>query len=103
MMEAKVVDIEEALSWIMFRGERDLCVESDSLLAVQAINGQVNYQLEVGHIIEACILKLTSRNGIRVRHIKRLTNRATHTMARIPCELNYCVNFMFRHVLCWIR
>lgn len=70
VLEAKVMGIKEALSWVMSIWKRDVLVESDSLLAVQAINGNANYQLEISHTIEACRLELTYRDDVKVRHVR---------------------------------
>ncbi|XP_074352920.1 uncharacterized protein LOC141692079 [Apium graveolens] len=43
VMEAESTAIEEALKWIASKGIKDVCVESDSLLAVQAINGTTSF------------------------------------------------------------
>lgn len=39
VLEAELIGIEETLSWDMSNGERDVLIEFDSLLAVQAIYG----------------------------------------------------------------
>lgn len=46
------------------------------------------YQLEIGHLLDVCSDKLTSRGDISLRHVKRQGNRAAHFMACIPCLLN---------------
>ncbi|XP_074326830.1 uncharacterized protein LOC141664772 [Apium graveolens] len=94
VMEAEASAIEEALEWIVSKGVTEVLVESDSQLAVQAINGNASFQLEVGHNIDSCKSILAVRKDICVRHVRRLANRAAHCMARIPCELNACVNVM---------
>lgn len=60
-MEAEARGIQEAINWL-----EDLClvginIECDSELAVKAVNGKVEYYLEVGHIIEFCKQKLRQR------------------------------------------
>lgn len=87
-MEAEVVGIEEALSWVVSKGLSNVSVESDSLMAVKAINGTANFHLEIGHSIDACRSILASRIDVGVSHVRRLANRAAHCMARIPCALN---------------
>lgn len=78
----------------MSQGVRNVLVESDSQLAVQAINGNATFQLEISHSIDVCRSTLAVRKDICVRHVRRLANRGAHCMARIPCELNACVNVM---------
>lgn len=52
VMEAELVGIFEALKWCSAFGGHTICVESDSLLSVQAIKGGVQNRLEVGAMIE---------------------------------------------------
>lgn len=59
VMEAETTTIEEALKWIASKGIKDVCVESDSLLAVQAINGSISFQQ--GHSIDLCRSSLAAR------------------------------------------
>lgn len=101
VMEAETTGIEEALLWITSRNITNICIESDSLLAVQAINGTGEFHSEVGHSINICRSILASRSDICVQHVRRLANRAAHCMARIPCELNsvMCVMNPPRNVL----
>lgn len=101
VMEAETTGIEEALLWIVSKGVTNVCIESDSLLAVQAVNGSTRFQLEVGHIIELCRSILASRADVNVQHVRRLANRTAHCMARIPCALNSMISIMIppRNVL----
>lgn len=94
VLEAEAIGIDEALSWISSRTEGRVCVESDSLTAVQAINSQSVYHLEIGHILDACRLKLSVRPNIHVKHVRRLANRTAHLVARVPCELNCCIDLV---------
>ena len=71
-----------------------MCIESNSLLAVRAINDDIDSRLEVGHVIDSCMSKLVSRNDICVRYVRRLTNRSVHSLDRISYQLNCYVNFM---------
>lgn len=94
VLKAEAIDIEEALSWIITSGVHEVCIEFDSMLAVQAVNGDYNYQLKVGHCIEACKLILSSRSDITVSYVIRLANRVALSLDRILCELNQCISFM---------
>lgn len=69
VLEAKALGIREALSWIKNMEEMKVTVESDSLVAVNAINGMNNNLLEVGHIIDHCRLLLPSMPSISVKFI----------------------------------
>ena len=74
--------IEEALSWITLRDDKDVLIELDSVLAVQAINGEEDYQLEVVHTIKVCTERLIFREDFKARHVRRLANRTAYSMAR---------------------
>lgn len=93
-MEAETIGINEAMSWVIERTNAPVCIKSDSLSAVQAINGGSTIMLEIDHIFYECRQKLISRRGLTVTHVRRLGNRTTHFMARSSCELNIYVDFM---------
>ncbi|XP_074355227.1 uncharacterized protein LOC141693936 [Apium graveolens] len=78
VMEAETTGIEEAMVWITSKGITDICIESDSLLPVQAINGTTVFQSEVGHSINVCRSILAVRIDIYAQHVRRLANRASH-------------------------
>lgn len=59
VFEAKTVKIYDALSWMMIGPESRVCIHS-----LQAINERIKYVFEIGHILHACRLKLTSKNGV---------------------------------------
>ena len=83
VMEVEVASIEESMLWIVSKGIRDVCIESNSLLVVQAINGITVFHLEVGHSIDLCMSILAVRS-----------DWAAHYMTRIPCVVNSFVNVM---------
>lgn len=94
VLEAEVIGINEALSWLKDRTHAPICMESDSLTAVRAINKGTQYQLELGHILEECRRKIAARGGLILKHVRRLANRTAHMVAHFPCELNSYVNFV---------
>ncbi|XP_074328038.1 uncharacterized protein LOC141665951 [Apium graveolens] len=94
VMEAETIGIEEAMLWITSKGITDICIESDSLLAVQAIRGTTVFYSEVGHSINVCRSILAGRSDISVHRVRRLANMAAHYMARIPYELNSVMNIL---------
>lgn len=67
VFEAETIGIHGALSWIMYTAEGEVCIESDSLLAVQAINRELSYQFEIGHVIDACRLMLLIEEGNKTK------------------------------------
>lgn len=87
VFEAEVVGLFEALSWIP-AGNHNVLVESDSLLVVEAVKQRRVYQFEVGTILEASHQLLMEKSNVRIGHIRKLTNKVAHLMARLSCELN---------------
>ncbi|XP_074362740.1 uncharacterized protein LOC141703020 [Apium graveolens] len=86
-LEAEVLGIREALSWVKSMDGRKVTVESDSLVAVNAINGQNKFLLEVGHIIDHCRLLLQSLSGVSVKFVRKQANEVAHGLAKMPCRL----------------
>lgn len=60
VVEAEVVGVREALSWIkdMHLQSKRVMIETDSLLTVQAIKSKEQNYLEVGAVIDDCKLQL---------------------------------------------
>lgn len=58
VVEAESIRVSEALLWVMKASYRRIIVESDSLLTVRALHGKSVNVLEIGHVIENCMLKL---------------------------------------------
>ncbi|KAL8120799.1 hypothetical protein AgCh_017833 [Apium graveolens] len=54
--------------------ERKVKVESNSLVAVNAINGKNKFLLEVGHIIDHCRIMLQSLPSVSVKFIRKQAN-----------------------------
>lgn len=71
VLEAESVGVKEALSWVMSREERKVIVELDSKLATDVINGQQEYVLEVGHVIDLCKMMLHLLPEVSVNHIRK--------------------------------
>lgn len=88
VFEAECIGLKEALSWVLNREEKKAIVESDSLLAVDAINGQRENVLEVGHIIDQCKSMLLLMPDVKVQYIRRQANKVAHGLARMPCMIN---------------
>ncbi|XP_074377607.1 uncharacterized protein LOC141719125 [Apium graveolens] len=94
VLEAEAIGINETLFWLNDRTCAPICMESDSLIAVQAINKGTQYQLKLGHIFDECRRKIAARGGLILKHVRRLANRTAYMVARFPCEVNSYVNFM---------
>lgn len=93
VLEAEVSAIYEGLKWLGSLPYQQVVVESDSLLAVQAIRSSSGNLLEVGHIVESCRTYIRSRAGFSISFVKRQANKAAHVMARSPCLLNCQIFF----------
>lgn len=92
--EAECIGVREALSWVKNRTDRDVVVESDSKMTIEAITGDHEYVLEVGHVIDQCKMLLHSLTGTSVKHIRRQANKVAHGLAKMPCSVNCCNIFM---------
>ena len=88
VLEAEALGIREALSWVKNMEARTVTVESDSFVAVNAINGQNKFLLEVGHIIDHCRLMLQSLPNVSVKYIRKQANEVAHGLAKMPCSIN---------------
>ncbi|XP_074326804.1 uncharacterized protein LOC141664750 [Apium graveolens] len=93
VLEAEALGIREALSWVKNMGELKVTVESDSLVAVNVINGKNNYLLEVGHIIDHCRSLLRVLPSVRLNFIRKQANEVAHGLAKMPCDINCLVTF----------
>ena len=61
VLEAELMGILEALKWISALSGYKITIESDSLLSVKAIQGNIQNQLEAGMLVDQC------RDILRVR------------------------------------
>lgn len=56
VLVAKTIGIYKALSWVVDRTDNQVCIESDSLTAVQAIIRGTTYRnyipIELGHVFD---------------------------------------------------
>ncbi|XP_060960630.1 uncharacterized protein LOC133031205 [Cannabis sativa] len=74
--------IREALSWLKDKPYQHVCVESDSLVTVQAIHSPIEMFSGFGLIVKDCKSLLDSMNNVSLRFVKRSANRAAHVMTR---------------------
>ncbi|XP_074376719.1 uncharacterized protein LOC141718237 [Apium graveolens] len=88
VLEAEALGVLEVLSWLRTLPDMKVHVESDSLTVVNAILADMEYQVEVGHVIEACRSLLVELDNVSVRFVRRQANKVAHLMACIPCSLN---------------
>lgn len=94
VMEAEAVGVLEALSWIYEQGWQHVILESDSLQVVSALHHNIEYQLEVGNILDMCRAILRQMNSVIVCHVKKQANRVAHLLARFPCLVDSSNCFM---------
>ncbi|CAH9087957.1 unnamed protein product, partial [Cuscuta epithymum] len=89
-LEAELVGIREALSWIKEKGWDSVDVESDSLGAIKEIlHGSSVSSLGViaGDIREIRLLFA----DISFSHIRRSANMAAHELAQASCSMSDCI------------
>lgn len=91
VFEAESYGILEAIKWVIDLGISNVVIESDSLLAVQAIKRGSEYYLEVGNILQEVRTLLEERHDIYILFVKKQANKVAHMLARVPCEAN-CLN-----------
>ena len=94
VVEAEMVGIVEALSWINHLPVSIVTIESDSQLCVNTIKGSNSNLLEFGNLVHQCKHMISSRGGVLVDFVRKQANRVAHKIAKIPCELNCFLDFM---------
>lgn len=88
VLEAEVMAIFEALKWLEDMHPMEVMIESDSLLAVRAMNKEYLNYMELGTIVKQCKEMIASKGNISIHYIKRQANKVAHELAKIPCEPN---------------
>ncbi|XP_060965224.1 uncharacterized protein LOC115719983 [Cannabis sativa] len=87
----EVVGMKEALSWIKTKHLTEVEIETDSLVAVQAINGSVQMPSQFGLLVQDCRLLLSELQNVFISFIKRYANRVAHCIARQSCFMSNCM------------
>ncbi|KAL8094028.1 hypothetical protein AgCh_035786 [Apium graveolens] len=75
VLEAEAIGVLEALIWITERGDKQVIVESDSLITVNALLNNTIFMAEVGTTFELCRSILSHRSDVRIQHVRRKANR----------------------------
>lgn len=88
VFEAEAWGVLQALKWIQELQLGSVDIESDSLLTVNAMTRCAENYLEVGNIIQECILILSNCPDVSIAHVKGSANKAAHYLAREPCLVN---------------
>ncbi|XP_030504095.2 uncharacterized protein LOC115719264 [Cannabis sativa] len=87
-LDAAVVEaigIKEALSWIKDKQWHDVQLETDCLVAVQALHSSVPLRSPFSVVIQECKELLDSLKYVQIQFVKRSANKAAHYMARSSC------------------
>uniref|UniRef100_A0A803Q2U2 RNase H type-1 domain-containing protein n=1 Tax=Cannabis sativa TaxID=3483 RepID=A0A803Q2U2_CANSA len=82
---AEVAGIKEALSWIKSKGWHKVSLESDCLVAVQAIHSSASLPSAFGQLVADCQKLLAALINVKVYFVKRSANKAAHFLARSSC------------------
>ncbi|CAH9110775.1 unnamed protein product [Cuscuta europaea] len=87
-LEAELIGIREALSWMKERGWDCIQVESDSSGAVTEVLQESSVSLAgIGDIREIS----SGFTDISFSHIRWSANRATHELAKVACSMPDCI------------
>ncbi|XP_063943005.1 uncharacterized protein LOC135150559 [Daucus carota subsp. sativus] len=80
---AEAMGIREALSWIKDKRKTDVIVETDCLVAVQAIRGSAPMTSYFGAVIQQCrsLLKEMKDKGVSLKFVKLSANNLAHAFA----------------------
>lgn len=82
---AEALAIKEALSWIKMKAWEMVQLESDCLVAIQAIRSKVLMTSPFGLVIEECRRMLLESNKVSLFFIKRSANMVAHYLAKESC------------------
>lgn len=80
---AEVMAIKEALSWMEANGWQEGIIETDCLVAAQAIRSKVMMYSPFGVVVEECRTLLTRLNKIVLLFVRRSANMAAHCVAKM--------------------
>lgn len=84
-MDAETKGVFEALRWAVTKGLQNVCIETDSLLTIKALQSQEINMLEVGHITQDCMNILRVYPTFSVAFVQRQANKVAHELAKYPC------------------
>lgn len=88
VFEAECIGMKEALSWVLNQENKKATVETDSMLTIEAIKGQRENMLEVGHVIDQCKSMLLLMPDVKVKFVRKQASKVAHELARLPCMIN---------------
>ncbi|XP_060965674.1 uncharacterized protein LOC133034579 [Cannabis sativa] len=82
---AEVIGIKEVLSWLKTKTWPSVIVETDCLVAVQAIHSSVCLPSYFGFLVSDCKNLLDELSNVSLIFVKRTANKAAHFLARSSC------------------
>lgn len=85
VLEAEAMELYEALLWLRELEVRQVIVECDSLLVVNAVLKNITYMSEVGTVFEDCRAILRQRSDFKDQHVRRQANKTVHNIAKLTC------------------
>lgn len=80
---AEVMAIKEALSWMEVSGWTEGTIETDCLVAAQAIRSRIKMHSPFGVVVEECRTLLSRLNKISLLFVRRSANMAAHFVAKM--------------------
>ena len=86
-LDAEARGVLESLRWAVEKGLQRVCVETDSLLTVQALQKNSVGVLEVGHVLEERLKYLQEHPQFSIVFVQRQANKVAHEMAKYPCSV----------------
>ncbi|KAH6756240.1 hypothetical protein C2S53_003775 [Perilla frutescens var. hirtella] len=90
---AEVIGIKKALSWIKARQWEKTILESDCLVAINAIRSNLFMRSPFGLVVEECRHLLHSMSNVSFLFVYRSANKVTHNFARVSCSFpDRCFN-----------
>lgn len=101
VFKAEYVAIHNTIFLIDVILSNRVIIESDLLLVVNALQKNIQYQLEMESILKTYRITLLERNDIILVHVRKITNRKS--MARVSYLLNnYNIFLKFFSIICGI-
>nr|XP_017251820.1 PREDICTED: uncharacterized protein LOC108222412 isoform X3 [Daucus carota subsp. sativus]XP_017251821.1 PREDICTED: uncharacterized protein LOC108222412 isoform X3 [Daucus carota subsp. sativus] len=84
---AEIMGIREALSWVKRRPGIKVEIETDSLIAVQAIRSSAVKLSYLGRLVQECreLLVETKDRIVSLKFVRRSANNVAHYLARYSC------------------
>lgn len=79
---AEIMSTKEALSWTKQRNWKDATIETDSLLATQALSSSLHMPSAFGLLVNNCRRLLDTLKNVRIYYVPGSGSGAAHCLAR---------------------